>query len=128
MTNERKYGYFKESDIVIPLKECKHGYLYLIDCRNLELGVFNKEDNGFIGIRTKFGSRYLFTEYHWDTGAPFGTTNPLEEIEECVHPINDGDDNKDLFNYLDAKLEELHLPKDPRKPDTSKWKRTIKTD
>ena len=67
----------------ISLEDCKHGYTYKISSRNLSIGVFNENDNGFIGIREKFGSEYLFTEYHWDTGAPFGTVNPKEEIEKC---------------------------------------------
>jgi hypothetical protein len=71
----------------IPLTECKHGYLYRISSRNLAFGVFNENSQGFVGIREKFGNRYLFTEFHWDTGAPFGTVHPKELLEEC--PITD---------------------------------------
>lgn len=35
---------------------------------------------GFIGIRLKFGSKYLFTEYHWDQGPPYGTVQPKEDL------------------------------------------------
>jgi hypothetical protein len=42
---------------------------------------------GFVGIREKFGSEYLFTEYHWDTGAPCGTVHPVELLEMC--PLSD---------------------------------------
>lgn len=72
---------------MIPLKECQHGYTYRIVSRNLSIGVFNKENSGFVGIREKFGDRYLFTEYHRDTGAPYGTVAPQEEIEKC--PVDD---------------------------------------
>lgn len=65
---------------MIPLNECKHGYVYRIESRNLSCGVFNSTNKGFIGIREKFGDYYLFTEYHWETGAPFGTVQPLEEL------------------------------------------------
>jgi hypothetical protein len=89
----------------IKLEDCKDGYLYKIFSRNLGYGVFNKNDNGFVGIRNKFGSDYLFTEYHWDTGAPFGTVHPKEEI--CKIPdsiIIDHtiwlDENIELFNWL----------------------------
>jgi hypothetical protein len=68
---------------MISLEDCKHGYTYRISSRNLIYGVFNKPVNGFVGIREKMGSEYLFTEFHYDTGAPFGTVNPLEELEEC---------------------------------------------
>lgn len=60
----------------VPLAECKPRRLYKIRCRNLDFGVFNGKESpwaGFIGIREKFNSKYLFTEYHHETGAPFGT-------------------------------------------------------
>ena len=67
----------------IPLSECRNGWVYRISSRNLSFGVFVKDKNGFIGIREKFRDRYLFTEYHWDTGEPFGTVRPKEELEEA---------------------------------------------
>ena len=63
----------------IPLSECVKGFVYLINSRNLGLGVFDGK-GGFIGVREKFGDRYLFTEYHWDTGVPYGTVHPLEKL------------------------------------------------
>lgn len=90
----------------IPLTECIHGKLYRIRSRNLTLGVFNSETNGFIGIREKFDDRYLFTEYHWDLGASFcGTVKPKELLEEC--PIeNLHRENDELFDWLDHKMRE----------------------
>lgn len=64
----------------IPLSEVTQRGVYRIHSRNLSIGVFNGA-TGFIGIRHKFGSRYLFTEYHWDTGAPYGTVKPQELLE-----------------------------------------------
>ncbi len=69
---------------MIKLKNCKDRFLYKIDSRNLSYGVFNLAANGFIGIREKFGDRYLFTEYHWDTGAPYGTVRPIKML--CALP------------------------------------------
>ena len=63
----------------IPLDKCKKGYLYKIHSRNLSLGVYNGEQ-GFIGIREKFGYFYLFIEFHWDQGPPYGTVKPIEEL------------------------------------------------
>jgi len=71
----------------ISLDKCVHGKLYRIHSRNLGFGVFNSEAQGFIGIREKFGNRYLFTEYHWDAGAPFGTVHPKEELEQLPEDI-----------------------------------------
>lgn len=70
----------------IPLDQCQKGGLYKISSRNLSFGVFDG-NGGFIGIREKFGDEYLFTEYHWDTGAPYGTVHPLELLEMC--PLSD---------------------------------------
>ncbi len=69
----------------IPLTDCIAGHLYEIDSRNLGLGVFNGK-TGFIGIRYKFGSRYLFTKYHFDKGPPYGTVHPIKDLG----PIPDG--------------------------------------
>lgn len=76
---------------MIPLEKCRHGWTYEIHSRNLIVGVFNAEKKGFVGIREKFGSRYLFTEFHYDTGAPYGTVHPEKEIEEC--PVKDLQDS-----------------------------------
>jgi hypothetical protein len=65
---------------MIPMDQCKHGVVYKIHSRNLSFGVFNNEDNGFIGIRLKFDSRFLFTEYHWDGSKSFGTVRPEAEV------------------------------------------------
>lgn len=69
----------------IDLADCKHRYLYRLKSRNLLFGVFNESTNGFVGIREKFGDRYLFQEYHWDTGPPFGTVHPVEELGFCPY-------------------------------------------
>lgn len=71
----------------ILIAECKHGWTYELNSRNLLFGVYNSETKGFVGIRSKFGDEFLFTEFHYDTGAPYGTVYPLREIEEC--PIKD---------------------------------------
>ena len=58
------------------MAQCIPRRVYQIRCRNLSFGVWNGKESpwaGFIGIREKFGSEYLFTEYHCDTGAPHGT-------------------------------------------------------
>lgn len=62
----------KPSPDCVPLADCIPRRLYKIRCRNLDYGVFDGK-TGFIGIREKFGDLFLFTEYHHETGAPFGT-------------------------------------------------------
>ena len=70
----------------IPLTECKPRHIYRIRSRNLDVGVFDG-NIGFIGIRMKFRDRYLFTEDHHDTGAPFGTVMPIEDLGELPADI-----------------------------------------
>ena len=65
---------------------CKERRLYRLDTRNLgPVAVFNGH-TGFIGLRRKFNSLRIDTEYHWDPGADgtgtFGTANPWRELDE----------------------------------------------
>jgi len=76
----------------IPMNECIPRRLYEIHCRNLILGVYDGNE-GFIGIREKFGSEYLFTEFHYDQGAPFGTVDG--QIDTGI----DLPENIELANY-----------------------------
>ena len=71
-----------EEERYLPLEECKKGGVYRLDSRNLSYGVYDGED-GFIGLRYKFGDTFLFTEYHWDTEnhKPYGTVKPLKLME-----------------------------------------------
>ena len=63
----------------IPIAECTPGRVYQIQSRHLTFGVYDGEE-GFIGIREKFGHRYLFTEYHWDQGPPHGTVSGQKDL------------------------------------------------
>jgi hypothetical protein len=54
------------------------GHVYKLHSRNLKTGVFDG-DRGFIGVREKFGSRYLFTEFYADGGS-FSTVMPLADL------------------------------------------------
>lgn len=103
----------------IPIEQCRHGWLYRLYSRNLNLGVYRENDHGFIGIRHKMGSRFLFTEFHWDNGPPHGTANPLEALCEC--PIErldeyleqDGqrsfEDNTALFEWIEEQGKRLGI-------------------
>jgi len=76
---------------MINLSECKKRRVYKLISRNILFGVFDGKTR-FIGIRTKFGRRFLDTEDHWDTDPPFGTARPEndtsiivpDEISLCV--------------------------------------------
>ena len=65
----------------ISLDDCKDGYLYEIQARNFSIGIFNSYDRSFVGIRYKFGTRFLDTEVHWDADDNHGTVKPIRELE-----------------------------------------------
>lgn len=87
----------------IPLASCIEGHLYRLCSRNLSMGVFI--GRGFIGIRQKFGARFLDTEYHDEIGAPHGTAHPVVDLGWCpveqISEFVDGKPNTDLLNWLD---------------------------
>lgn len=76
---------------ILPLDALVARGVYRIHSRNLVVGVYDGAI-GFIGIREKFGDRFLFREYHRDHGGMFGTVLPLELLgllEESI-PIREG--------------------------------------
>jgi len=75
------------SENYIPINECVDRGAYEMRSRNLHIGVFSIKDGGFIGIREKFRSLYLFTEYHYDNGPPFGTVRPTKKIGDLPADI-----------------------------------------
>lgn len=83
----------------IPLNDCKDRCLYQINSRNLSYGIYNEQTKGFIGIRNKFGHDYLFTEYHYDNGPPFGTVFPKKELIK----IPDDLELKETLGTIDEK-------------------------
>jgi hypothetical protein len=65
----------------IPLAECIPRGVYQVHSRNLDQAVFDGK-TGFIGLRDKFSSRFLDTEYHFDVGPNnYGTLRPISLIE-----------------------------------------------
>lgn len=81
---------------MIPIKDCKEGYLYHIEARNARYGIWREEQQCFEICREKFGNLRLDGEFHWDIGAPHGTAMPTDEIEKA--PDFQNDDEK--FEYL----------------------------
>jgi hypothetical protein len=106
----------------ISIDDCRHGWLYRVYSRNLNLGVYREEERGFVGIRHKMGRWYLFTEFHWDIGPPYGTANPLEAICECPvkrldeyfrHDSDPGiEPNAELFDWIEKQGRRLGITPD----------------
>jgi hypothetical protein len=55
------------------------GRVYYTYCRNLDYCVWDGE-GGFIGIREKFGDRFLDTEYHYVYSAHHGTVSYARDL------------------------------------------------
>ena len=91
-------------EIGIPMTACVKGRLYKCNARNFYVGVYDG-NQGFIGIRTKFGRRFLETEYHWDQGPPHGTVRGVEDTGiDCPADIPLVDckaSNPGLFQWLE---------------------------
>lgn len=97
-------------DDYIPLNECVHNALYMIIARNFYMGIFNKLDSSFIGIRYKFGHRFLDKEFHFDTGPPYGSAQPVKFVKNCVVPVHNYFENYDaVFEWLQ---QQSHIHKD----------------
>lgn len=86
--------------LTIPMRALEHGRVYRIQSRNLITGVWRGSSQGFIGIREKFGSEYLFEEYHHETGAPFGTASAIYPLDITVPEAEQNEDSTALFDLL----------------------------
>lgn len=66
-------------DAVVP------GRAYVIHARNGGVGVavLQGERLGYELHREKFGQHYLFVEWDWAEGPPYGTAIPLEVVAEA---------------------------------------------
>lgn len=82
----------------IPIEECKNRHLYIIKARNSFIGIYNEKEKSFFISRWKFNSNFLFEEYHWDTGAPFGTAMPLKDLGLVTIPEHE------MVEFLNEKM------------------------
>ena len=66
----------------IALRDCKKGSVYWVEARNFKLAVFDGEV--FVGIREKFGTKFLDSERHWDEEDTerrvMGSCKPIREV------------------------------------------------
>lgn len=58
------------------------GTVYRVKSRNLIVAVWTGD--GFIGIREKFNDEFLFKEYAYEDGPPYGTVHPVEDLGVTV--------------------------------------------
>lgn len=65
-------NYIKKEELIV-------GKKYKCYARNFSVGTWNGES--FSYMRSKFGSTFEDTEFHYDDGAPFGTVKPLKLLD-----------------------------------------------
>ncbi len=88
----------------VPADEVVLGRAYVIHARNGGVGVAVRDEDGRLGYRlrrVKFDRIYLFTEWDWDEGEPFGTASPMALVEELPPESDDV-----LLDWLKARQEE----------------------
>lgn len=98
------------------IEQMQAGMAYSIWARQAFTGIWLPERQGFLITRYKIHPKpYLFVEFHWDTGEPYGTAKPLRPLEICPLPpppmsaYHDEEQNAPLCAWLDA-LEQRHPP------------------
>jgi len=84
---EGSLAFLNWSQGMIKVEQLQRGRVYRLQSRNLECGVWNGKD-AFIGIRTKFGLRFLDMEIHWGLSETFGTAQALETMGTMPEAIS----------------------------------------
>lgn len=110
------YRHMQASTDYLGIEQMQPGMAYSIWARNAYVGIWLPDDRGFLISRYKFSPPpYLFVEYHWDKGEPFGTAKPLRLLEMC--PLSmppeteylDGQQSAAMCSWLDD-LESRYPP------------------
>jgi hypothetical protein len=101
----------ENNDPFIPIYECQDRGVYRIIGRSIyDIGVFDQKNGEFIGVREKFGDLFLFSEEHWDMGAPHGTVKPKEKMGDLPNEISITDRNRTaLFDFLHKAITEYNM-------------------
>jgi hypothetical protein len=103
-------GFIQPEDLEI-------GKVYKLNSRNLALGVY-RGDSSFIGIREKFGNRFLDEEVEWDADKHYGTARAVGVLG-FIHSIP-------LQVTLGTKCDKCGQPInfDVQRPEKDRWRHT----
>jgi len=75
-------------------------HVYRLTARNFFLGAWDAAHGGFLGIREKFGNRYVFTEYFAEQDRSSGTAHAWTDADAVVP------DEIELTEYLGTQCSE----------------------
>jgi len=82
-------------------KDLKEGYIYRVRTRSMGMAAV-WTGVSFLGVREKFGAIFLFEEFCYEDGPPFGTVTCHEEIRKCEAPLRVDDKwNKALIKIIE---------------------------
>jgi len=84
----RSEGRGPEPMVWLGMEELVNRQLYFIWARNFNVGIWCAERQAFFGIRRKWGRQFVDREFHWSTGAPYGTAKPIAEFPGWHLPVN----------------------------------------
>lgn len=105
----------------IPVADLEHGRAYRIKSRNLRVGFWNADKDGFVGVREKFGDRYLFTEHQWRERG--GTANALEALDVYAGDIPVQEHIGLMCRFCDTPIEQIW--EDAEREDGTVWKKCV---
>tara|TARA_B100000315_G_C14547985_1_gene574240 strand:- start:1294 stop:1803 length:510 start_codon:yes stop_codon:yes gene_type:complete len=109
----KQHNKWKKTKKYLKIRKLNDGFLYKIFARNAYLGIWIKDNKSFVISRHKWGRNYLFEEYHWDTGEPFGSVKPFYKIGKC--PFDLDEIFKPLRREDGGKAFNFHLNKNSEK-------------
>lgn len=92
-------------DSYLKPEELKNGYLYQINARNSDCGIWIRKHGGFVISRFKFGHNFLFVECHWDLDKWHGTVRPLKLVEKA--PFNPAVFHASVYGLTNAVEDEV---------------------
>jgi hypothetical protein len=64
----------------IRLTDLKHRQMYKIDGRNIRCGIWDAENQHFVGLAYSYTKQILDTELEWETDPRYGTAYATTEI------------------------------------------------
>lgn len=84
---------------MIAIDDCQHGFLYKLNSRNLDYGVYCANTKSFVGIREKFDNKFLESDGYIGTcvrcsSSPVECLNVQFKGEVC-------EESKELFDFLE---------------------------
>ena len=92
----------------IAREQCQVGHFYAGVGLGFNVAVW--DGTHMIGVRERFGSRFLAPESHWDSGGPCGTYKPLKDLGEVPGTVEvkgaikaySSQEYEDLLDALEA--------------------------